>query len=549
MVKKNNLLGFAAQDIGHLGLVAGMCKELDIAGIIDREAGTQAHNKKISFGKAVVCMILNGLGFVSRTLYMYSEYFDEKPLNHLLGTKDLRPEQIDDNLLGRALDKLFDLNVTNLFTKIALKAVKTLGIKVKSLHLDSTSFHVDGEYRSSLEQGESCIKLVPGYSRDHRPDLNQAVLNLMASNQGNLPLYMQAASGNSTDKTVFPEIIKKHIASFQAVVKNKHFVGDSALYTPSSLCLLQQNKALFVTRVPAVHKKVKEIIFSTNKDELVEIGEGYFAKEVKSNYGDVEQRWVIIFSQAAHEKECRTFKKTVKKGTQKEQKEIWHLQNQEFSCKNDAKKALNKCKVKLKYIAVNEFQIVEHKKHKAPGRPKKEAQAKGSVYKISCQTTADLQKIAEQESRKGYFILSTNDLNYEKFPPQEVLQTYKAQQSVERGFRFLKSPDFLVSSFYLKKPERIEALLMVMTLCLLVYAAIEYKTRCQLKTLNLYFLDQKKRPYQNPTTRWIFFCFLSLHMLMFEGDNIRVGNLKERHRIILSSLGPPYEYFYYAERW
>ena len=51
------------------------------------------------------------------------------------------------------------------------------------------------------------------------------------------------------------------------------------------------------------------------------------------------------------------------------------------------------------------------------------------------------------------------------FSQKEVLETYKSQQSVERGFRFLKSPDFLVSAFFLKKPERIEALLMVMTLC------------------------------------------------------------------------------------
>lgn len=51
---------------------------------------------------------------------------------------------------------------------------------------------------------------------------------------------------------------------------------------------------------------------------------------------------------------------------------------------------------------------------------------------------------------------------------QNALDTYKSQQSVEREFRFLKSPNFLVSSFFLKKPERIEALLMVMTLCLMV---------------------------------------------------------------------------------
>ena len=63
---------------------------------------------------------------------------------------------------------------------------------------------------------------------------------------------------------------------------------------------------------------------------------------------------------------------------------------------------------------------------------------------------------------------------------------------MERGFRFLKSPDFLVSSFFLKKPERIEALLMVMTLCLLVYAALEYKIRTKLRETGGLFKPEKE---------------------------------------------------------
>ncbi|MBS4169798.1 DUF4277 domain-containing protein [Neochlamydia sp. AcF95] len=88
-------------------------------------------------------MILNGWGFVSRTLYMYSEYFEDKPIDHLLGMLVIL-EQIDDNVLGRTLDKLFEMGMTELFTKIALHTIKVLGIQVKSLHLDATSFHVDG---------------------------------------------------------------------------------------------------------------------------------------------------------------------------------------------------------------------------------------------------------------------------------------------------------------------------------------------------------------------------------------------------------------------
>ena len=202
----------ASENIDNLGLVAGMCDKIGISEIVDQACGTQAKNKNLTFGQCVKCMILNGLGFVSRTLYLYSEYFEDKPIDHLLGIC-IESDQIDDNVLGRTLDKLFSMGVTELYTKIALRAMQTLKIKVKSLHLDSTSFHVDGDYHSLLEQDESRIQIIQGYSREHRPDLNQAVLQMITSNQGNIPLFMQAASGNNSDQTAFSEIISKHIKS------------------------------------------------------------------------------------------------------------------------------------------------------------------------------------------------------------------------------------------------------------------------------------------------------------------------------------------------
>ena len=544
-----SLESLKTQNLDHLGLIAGMCKELNIAQIIDQEVGTQATNKNLSFGEAVVCMILNGLGFVGRTLYLYSEYFEDKPLGHLLKKEKIRADQVDDNVLGRTLDKLFELGVTDLFLKIALKAVKTLGIKVKSLHLDSTSFHVDGEYNSLLEQGESKIKLVPGHSRDHRPELNQAILQMITSNQGNLPLYMQAASGNKSDKTAFSEIVSKHVESLKQAIEHKYFVGDSALYTPKNLSFFGETGNFFVTRVPMQIKEAKNAIASTKKEDLIEIGDGYSAREEHFEYGGVKQRWVIIFSEAAYNREKKTLRKNILKGSTKEQKEIWHLTNKEFSCRKDAEKTLHNLEKKLKYTVISDFKIIEIKKHTRVGRPKKGEEGKQTTYKIKCNAATSLLKVADIENAKGYFILSTNDLNEKDFTSFEVLKTYKEQQSVERGFRFLKSPDFLVSSFYLKKPERIESLLMVMTLCLLVYASIEYKVRNKLKQLNTYFPNQKRKPYQNPTTRWIFFCFLGLHLLTQKRKKLQVTNIKERHRTILNCLGPPYKDFYYAERW
>jgi transposase len=72
-----------------------------------------------------------------------------------------------------------------------------------------------------------------------------------------------------------------------------------------------------------------------------------------------------------------------------------------------------------------------------------------------------------------------------------MLEGYKGQVHVERGSRFLKDPQFLASSLYLKKPERIMALLMAMTVCLLDYAALESRIRQALNAHAVTFPDQR----------------------------------------------------------
>jgi len=537
----------ASQNIDNLGLVAGMCDEIGLSDIIDQACGTQAKNKHLTFGQCVKCMILNGLGFVSRTLYLYSEYFEDKPIDHFLNTA-VEPEQIDDNVLGRTLDKLFSIGVTGLFTKIALKTVKILGIQVNSLHLDSTSFHVDGEYYSLLEQGESQIRLTQGYSRDHRPDLNQAVLQMITSNQGNIPLFMQAASGNSEDKSAFAEIVEEHAKSFREAINNRYLVGDSSLYTPRSLEELHKADCLFLTRVPSRIKEVQECINRSEHQEMQDLGNGYFGKKYSSTYAGVPQTWVTIFSEVGYARECKTLKKNYRKGSEKECKTFMKLSKEVFQCEKDAWMHCNKAISKYKYLQVIDVEVIEVKKYPTVGRPKKHKPKEVVGYQIKGKPVCILKAKQTLENRKGYFVIATNDTRKE-FTMREILDIYKSQQSVERGFRFLKSPDFLVSSFFLKKPERIEALLMVMTLCLLVYAAIEHKVRQKLRENGEKFLDQKKRATKSPTGRWIFFCFLGLHIVYVNGKKIQVTNLKERHRVILHCLGPPYQKIYYSELW
>ena len=146
-------------------------------------------------------------------------------------------------------------------------------------------------------------------------------------------------------------------------------------------------------------------------------------------------------------------------------------------------------------------------------------------------------------NRKGRFILATNDLDKVAFPDEDILKEYKDQQSVERGFRFLKDPWFMVDSVFLKSPHRIEALMMVMTLCLLVYNISQYRLRTTLKETHETLPNQLNKPIQNPTMRWIFQVMEGIGIIVFyEKDSCKsvkeiITNLSELRRKIIRLFG------------
>jgi hypothetical protein len=70
---------YAVQDLGHLGLVLGLVELID--SLVPQDRG----QRKLSVGLLVKAMILNGLGFVQRTLYLMPRFFQDKPLERLLG--------------------------------------------------------------------------------------------------------------------------------------------------------------------------------------------------------------------------------------------------------------------------------------------------------------------------------------------------------------------------------------------------------------------------------------------------------------------------------
>ena len=226
MSNKESVTQLESYDLDHLGIVAGIIDEIGLVGTINKKLGTHPQ-EKISSGGVVKAMIMNGLGFVSAPLYLYEEFFSKKAVKELLGS-DINPEHLNDDKLGKVLDKLYDANLTSLFIEIAMKMVRQYEIEMKSVHLDSSSFHVHGEYKGSKNEGsdKEKIEIVKGYSRDHRPDLKQFIVDLMCTKDGELPVFFRTASGNEGTVHIDAKMYVKDVSKRYWTVKRRFLFRD-----------------------------------------------------------------------------------------------------------------------------------------------------------------------------------------------------------------------------------------------------------------------------------------------------------------------------------
>ncbi len=134
---------YVNERLDYLGIVAGVCQEIGLAAWLD--AQEPGNRQQVSVGTATVAMILNGLGWSLRQMYLVPQFFANKPIEHLLGP-GITAEQLNDDCLGRTLDWLYAHDLTKLFAGIALWARQIFGIKAEQVPVDTTSFAVSDEY-------------------------------------------------------------------------------------------------------------------------------------------------------------------------------------------------------------------------------------------------------------------------------------------------------------------------------------------------------------------------------------------------------------------
>tara|TARA_B100001971_G_C17963667_1_gene418735 strand:+ start:103 stop:708 length:606 start_codon:yes stop_codon:yes gene_type:complete len=191
--------------LDHLGIISGVIKDLGLIERIDARIVPDAE-EEITTGEAVAGMLLNGLGFTQRPLSLTPQFFVNKPLERLF-RPGVQADHFNRFKLGRSLDKVFDYGCDTLFGELSLAACQQEGVDRRFRHVDTTTFSLHGDYVP--ERDEQAILITQGYSKDHRPDLKQAVLELMTAQDGGIPLVSQSWDGNASDTTILdtPEFV------------------------------------------------------------------------------------------------------------------------------------------------------------------------------------------------------------------------------------------------------------------------------------------------------------------------------------------------------
>ncbi|HEY4386014.1 MAG TPA: IS1634 family transposase, partial [Ktedonobacteraceae bacterium] len=388
--------------LDHLGIVAGVCQEMGLAAWLDALAPTQ--QRVVSYGTATVAMILNGLGFSNRQLYLVPQFFENKPVAHLLGA-GISADMLNDDSLGRTLDWLYEHDVTTVFAGIAHQARQRFGVKAQHLHVDTTSFSVNGAYEN---ENEHVIAITHGYSRDHREDLKQWMLALATTHQGDIPLFLQPLSGNSSDK----ESLAKVIADLHAQLQQKEpeekpiYVADSGLYSAGNMLTLNQAKVPWVSRVPETSKEAKAAVIQ-DEDAWKPSADGtrhLVALQMHLSQG--QERWLVVRSTDGVKRAMQTARKQANKQMEKWSKKLWHVSTKPFACQEDAQRAWEQSLKGLPEWLDVSVELKSQAVFEGRGRPARDAEPTGLRWSITSNISLNESKLLAYAQRKACFIIA-----------------------------------------------------------------------------------------------------------------------------------------------
>lgn len=495
-------------ELGNLGMVAGAFDEFGLEDTINKCIGKEGSHVVADNGVLTKLLVMQMLNVPYQSLSGTEGFYQGVPLE-TLGQQKVCSKDLGRSVLSRLLDSIHEYGSEKLFLSCAAQVVKSLGIKIREAHIDSTSFHYDGVTRT--EKG--ChLKMGKGYSRDHRPDLNQAISLMLADGESKIPFCSRNVSGNINDNRSFNSLLNFSWGSLKEQFSElEYLVGDSALCTAANFHDATFNKVKLITRVPDKTRLTQQCFDLFVPEEMEKIFENDDDSPVgrwcpDSEIGGERVKLLLISNAALKSQKTETIRKHANTELEQLQATIKKMRTKPAVCKEDAEKNFLNAIAKVEFCKVGEPVYEDITKRAKRGRPKKgeEVELVHIGVSVTAEVTLDEDKIAEAISRECLYVLATNDVSRD-WKMADLLSIYKRQSVIERNWRCCKDPLFFLDAIYLKSPSRIDALLWLMSLALLVYAAMEYKIRKALADAKMVFpLLEKNKSTENPTLRRVF---------------------------------------------
>lgn len=480
-----------SEAVGALPIVNDLLGRIRLEEFLRDALPKEDGRTKLSPAKALLVLLRNLL--VSREpIYGLGEWAIRYAPDLLgLGEKDI--SLLNDDRVGRALDKLFAADVASLVLRVAAHVVKEFGLRLDELHNDSTSISVFGAYlNAALEQrvfGRPTLAITFGHSKDHRPDLKQLLFILTVTADGGVPLHFRAASGNVTDDTT-------HRDTWDLLCqltgrRDFLYVADSKLATRENMAYLHQRQGRFITVLPKTRSEdaaFRELVRTgqvgwkllwEKTDEEGEVLDRYSTSDQAAASAE-GYRLVWYHSRRKAEQDAMARAARIERALKELASLRDKLRSPRSRYRDRAKVAtavaeiLASCDAENWIVTEIEEHQVETFRQARRGRPtQKTPYVRKVTTRFDLTYRIDHARTAEDAKSDGVFPLITNVADLSEL---ELLKIYKRQPTIEKRFSQLKT-DFEVAPVYLKAVHRIQALLAVYFFALLVEALLERELR------------------------------------------------------------------------
>lgn len=536
-----------------------LLRRMRLQEFLDDALPKQDARTKVSPAKTLLVLLRNLLAS-REPIYGVGEWA-ARHAPDLLGLGDAEVALLNDDRVGRALDRLFEADVPSLVLAVATHVVKEFDVKLDELHNDSTTVTFCGSYLDAAVErkvlGQPTLAITFGHNKDHRPDLKQLLYILTVTADGSVPLHFRAASGNVSDD-------RTHCDTWDLLCqltgrRDFLYVADSKLATRENMAYVHQNQGRFVTLLPRTrkeHAQFRERLADGQVEwrslwkVINDAGEPTDCYSTSTQAANSEEGYRLVWYHslrkverdaiARSERISRTLKQLAELRDKLRTPRTRYRQQEKVS---KAVARILDSHGAATWIATEITSREEEiYRQTTPGRPGKDTQYSRSVNtRFELSFRIDVAKVAESAASDGVFPLITNVSDLSEL---ELLKTYKRQSPIEKRFSQLKS-DFEVAPVYLKSVHRIQALLSLYFFAMLLQSLLERELRQAMQTANLKSLPlyPEGRICHRPTSRRVLDLFdpIQRHTLTHtqSPSAVMVTDLSPVQRQLLRLLGMP----------